>query len=199
MPDGFFENYKCSHANPFLEKKIPPVPSHWFVRWRGNKPAIMSQWNSSTQSNIPAYTSLLPSSHIAQTPRRPSLLRAMWGCRVFLLPPSSTPPLPHPHTHPSSHPPGTYLSVAFIHNPRDLNLFPPHRPRLFLSLLFLKNFMLSSLSSFFFFFFSSLFCSFFICLFFSLSAFYLFQSTQRFQHPYLQERNGEGGGEERRG
>lgn len=78
------------------------------------------------------------------------------GCRVFLLPPSSTPPLPHPHTHPSSHPPGTYLSVAFIHNPRDLNLFPPHRPRLFLSLLFLKNFMLSSLSSFFFFLFTLL-------------------------------------------
>lgn len=55
---------------------------------------------------------------------------------------------PHPHTHPSSPPPGTYLSVAFIHNPRDLNLFPPHRPCVFLSLLFLKNFMLSSLSSF---------------------------------------------------
>lgn len=78
------------------------------------------------------------------------------ACRVFLLSPPSNPPLPHPHTHPSSHPPGTYLSVAFIHNPRDLNLFPPHRPRLFLSLLFLKNFMLSSLSSFFFFLFTLL-------------------------------------------
>ena len=101
----------------------------------------MSQWNSSTQSNIPTYTSLLPSSYIAQTPRRPSLLRAMWGVSPPHPQPPQPPPLPHPHTHPSSHPLGTYLSVAFIHNPRDLNLFPPHRPRLFLSLLSLKNFM----------------------------------------------------------
>lgn len=28
----------------------------------------------------------------------------------------------------------THLSVAFIHNPCDLNLFPPHCPRLFVSL-----------------------------------------------------------------
>lgn len=175
----------------FLGKTLL-VPSSRFVRLRGNKPAIMSQWNSSTQSNIPTYTSLLPSSYIAQTPRRPSLLRAMWGVS-----PSSPqpPPLPHPHTHPSSHPLGTYLSVAFIHNPRDLNLFPPHRPRLFLSLLSLKNFMpFSSLSSVFFFFLFSLLLSLYLPFFFS--AFYLFQSTQRFQHPYLQEKKNEGGGGE---
>lgn len=74
--------------------KILLVPSHWFVSLRGNKPAIISQWNSSTQSNITAYASLSPSSHIAQTPRRPSLLRAMWGVGCFsLLPP---PPLLFP-------------------------------------------------------------------------------------------------------
>lgn len=151
-----------------LYGKILLVPSHWFVRLRGNKPAIVTQWNSSTQSNIPAYISLSPSSHIAQTPRRPSLLRAMWGVGCFSFLPPTPLLLPHPHTHPSSHPPGTYLSVAFIHNPRDLNLFPPHRPRLFLSLLFLKNFMLSSLSSFFFFLFTLLlflYLSFFCFLF----------------------------------
>lgn len=116
---------------------------------RGNTPAIRSRWNSCKQSNFPAYTTLSPRPHTAQTPRRPSLLRAVWGVGCFFFLPSSHPPSssPRPSTHPSSHPPGTYLSVAFIHNPRDLNLFPPHRPRLFLSLLCLKNFALSSLSS----------------------------------------------------
>lgn len=174
--------------------KILQVASHWFVRLRGNKPAIISQWNSSTQSNncaIPAYTRLSPSSYCPDS-QKTFIVEGCAGCRVFLLPPPSTSPFPHPHTHPSSHPPGTYLSVAFIHNPRDLNLFPPHRPRLFLSLLFLKNFMLSSLSSFFFF----LSFTLLLLLYLSFSAFYLFQSTQRFQHPYLQERKKGGGGEE---
>lgn len=88
-------------------------------------------------------------------PRGPSL-HWVAGCFFFFFLPLSNTPLPHPHTHPSSPPPGTYLSVAFIHNPCDLNLFPPHRPRLFLSLLRLKNFMLSSLCSFFFFHFTLL-------------------------------------------
>lgn len=146
----------------------------------------MPQWNFSptaTCLHIP------PCRPVHIPPRLPE--DPHWLLGVFLPPfPSPTPPLPHPHTHPSSHPQGTYLSVTFIHNPCDLNLFPPHRPRLFISLFFLKNLMLSSLCSFFFF----LVTPSFICLF---SAFYLFQSTQRFQHPYLQEEgNGEGGGED---
>lgn len=118
------------------------------------------------------------------------IVKGYVGCRVFLPPPL------HPSFSPPSYssilpsPPGTYLSVAFIHNPRDLNLFPPHRPRLFLSLLFLKNFMLSSLSLFRLLSLHSSALS-LSCL---SSAFYLFQSTQRFQHPYLQERKKRGGG-----
>lgn len=164
----------------FLEKSYR-CPQTGLYNWGETNLPLWAN-GTCTKSNIPA--SLLPSPHIAQTPRRPSLLRAMWGV--------ANPPPPHPHTHPSSHPPGTYLSVAFIHNPRDLNLFPPHRPRLFLSLLFLKYFMLSSLSSFFFFLFTLL-----LVLYLSFfSAFYLLQSTQIFQHPYLQERIGGGGGED---
>lgn len=103
----------------------------------------------------------------------------MWGAGCFAHQPPSSPPsyssiLPIPQ--------GLYLSVAFIHNPRDLNLFPPHRPRLFFSLLLFKNFML------FFLLFSSLSCSSLFCLFLC----YLFQSAQRFQHPYLQEIREEG-------
>lgn len=176
-----------------------PLPSHWLVRPRRKRAAVITQCSSSTQSNNSALCTLFSVPQFTYCPdsRKTFTVEGYVGCRVFLLPPSSTPPLPHPHTHPSSHPPGTYLSVAFIHNPRDLNLFPPHRPRLFLFLLFPKNFMLSSLSSFFFFalFFFLFTLLLFLYLSFFFSAFYLFQSSQRFQHPYLQERKG--GGEKR--
>lgn len=123
---------------------------------------------------IPAYN-LAPSLHVAQTPRRPSLLKAIWGAG-FIAPPT------HPYSSILPIPQGLYLSVAFIHNPRDLNLFPPHCPRLFFLSSFSRTFCFSSV------FFSSLACS----SRFSLFLFYLFQSAQRFQHPYLQERRGEG-------
>ena len=159
-----FENYKCSHANPFWEKPSW-CPRAGLLHWGETN---LPLWANGTlpPRAISPHTLLCCPVHIL--PRLPEDLHC-WGlCGVFLLPPPrQPPPLPHPHTHPSSHPLGTYLSVAFIHNPRDLNLFPPHRPRLFLSLLSLKNFMpFSSLSSVFFFFLFNLPLSLYLPFFF---------------------------------
>lgn len=143
--------------------------SSWMVLLNRNTPSE-NEKNPSLQSG--AQSACCPDSLKTFT------VEGHMGCGVYCTPP------PHPtHTHPSfPSPQGLYLSVAFIHNPRDLNLFPPHCPRLFFLSSFSRTLCFSSV------FFSSLVCS----SRFSLFLFYLFQSAQRFQHPYLQERRGEG-------
>lgn len=66
----------------------------------------------------------------------------MWGAECFAPNPPSSPPR---YSSILCILQGLYLSVAFIHNPRDLNLFPPHRPRLFFLSSFSRTLCSSSL------------------------------------------------------
>lgn len=114
------------------------------------------------------------------SPRLPEDLCRWRPCGVQGVLPTN-PPSSHPHTHPSSPSPRDFtcllrssiILVIWI-------FFLPIVPNSFFSPPF-QEFFFSLL-------FSSLSCSSLFCLFLC----YLFQSAQRFQHPYLQERRGEG-------